>query len=47
MLAEETQKRSELETKLKDREEKFDTVNSEVKELLDENITFSQMLDER
>ena len=47
MLAEETQKRSELETKLKKREEKFDTVNSEVKELLDENITFSQMLDER
>ena len=47
MLAEETQKRSELETKLKEREEKFDTVNSEVKELLDENITFSQMLDER
>ena len=47
MLAEETQKKSELEAKLKEREEKFDTVNSEVKELLDENITFSQMLDER
>ena len=47
MLAEETQKRSELETKLKEREEKFDTVNSEVTELLDENISFSQMLNQR
>ena len=47
MLAEETQKRSELETKLKRREEKFDTVNSEVTELLNENISLTQMLNER
>ena len=44
MLAEGTQKRSDLETKLKEREEKFDTVNSEVTELLNENISFSKML---
>ena len=47
MLAEETQKRSELETKLKEREEQFDTANSEVTELLNENISLTQMLNER